>query len=162
MEDNELAEDSARWAGVNQLVLRTCSEASTSNLNSSEQEFSKAKGWTCEGPLATEVSGTVNDRAREIEDGQRRNEGIDGKLKCGHARETGGNNRKAKSGILRRRTTDGIDHFRTPIRRPGRQGTNWMRMCSPRHITVKGFCRHKNRHMRISSTSPHHTRNHDS
>ena len=92
MEDDELAEDFAWWAGANQLVLRTCSEASTSHSNSSEQEFSKAKGWTCEGTLATEVSGTVNDRAREIEDGQKRNEGVD-KLKCGHAKETGGNNR---------------------------------------------------------------------
>lgn len=50
--DITLAEEIAREAGANELVIRTCPEGDTLNLSKSDQAMWIEKGWRLEGHVA--------------------------------------------------------------------------------------------------------------
>ena len=64
--DIGLAEEIARKVGANQLVIRTCPEGHTLNLDSDEQMTWRARGWILDGALATKMLGQFDEGEAEM------------------------------------------------------------------------------------------------
>lgn len=64
--DFELVEAIARTLGAKQLVIRTCPEGHTLNLDRDEQKVWRGRGWMLDGALATKTLGVFDDGGAEV------------------------------------------------------------------------------------------------
>lgn len=71
--DIKLAEEIARKAGANELIVRTCPEDHTLNLDESEQKVWRARGWKLDGPIATKILRRTEDLRQESSPGWKTN-----------------------------------------------------------------------------------------